>query len=507
MDVIGNRTLRDLLQVQAACYGDKIFLVHETAQEEITEFSYREICRKAFEIATYLESKGLKKGDKVFVFLRNTPNFIATWFGIVSAGLVMVPGNIYLTESEIEYQIQHSDPSLIVTEDNYLEVIKKSINSKKIEITLENDIVAESEGITQDSPLPSITSDDLAQVLYTSGTSARPKGVMLTHANFIWSAISSALHSNFTPNDRIFNNKPLFHANCQDSVVSGLFSGATVIIGERYSASRYMTQLVRHKATVCSLSGMLCRTLLNQPASALDTSHSIRFAGYAINISEDEIQRFQERFNIKLRNSYGQSESMLYVTFESLTGPSTYPSIGRPAIGRDVFIVDENALPLSANQTGEIVVSGIRGRTLMLGYLNDETATKETLKNGWLHTGDLGYFDEAGNLFFFGRKKEIIKRSGENISAAEVEEALMMHPSVRDVAVIGIPDPVRDQAVMACIVTRNDTSITQADITEHCQKYLAYFKVPTYIKFFDELPRNASGKVLKRELIERSKNG
>jgi carnitine-CoA ligase len=515
MDAIGNRSLRDLLNQQAMTHGDRIFIVHETAQEEITELSYAELNKQAQQYAEQFVSMGLKKGDHVFVFLRNTPDFVPIWFGLLSAGLVMVPGNIYLTESEVEYQLRHCAPALIITEDQFAGLIQKSADglSPEPQFCLETDLVRiailerNSVSSSPKPELPAIDGDDLAQVLYTSGTSARPKGVLLTHANFLWAGLSSALQSCFTPEDRVFNNKPLFHANCQDTVLSCLTAGATVIIGERYSATRYISQLIKHQATVCSLSGMLCRTLLNQPESTQDRAHKIRFAGYAINISQDEIDRFTNRFGIRIRNGYGQSEAMLYISFQSVTEPSTYPSIGRPCLDKEVFIANEDNQALPVGQVGEIVVRGRRGRNIMLGYLNDPAATAAAFAGGWLHTGDMGYFDEAGNLYFFGRIKEVIKRAGENISAAEVEEVIISHPDVSDVAVVGVPDPIRDQAVMACVVLREPEALSEEALMAYCKASLAYFKVPTIVKFLDALPRNASGKLVKRQLIELQTHG
>jgi len=300
----------------------------------------------------------------------------------------------------------------------------------------------------------------------------------------------------------VFNNKPLFHANCQETVLSCLTAGATVVIGERYSATRYLRQLIEHRITICSLSGMLCRTLLNQPPTPFDTAHQVRYAGYAINISEAEIAAFIARFRIPLRNGYGQSETMLYITLQPHASPSAYPSIGRPTPDREVFVVDDDNQPVGVGEVGEIVVRGRPGRTLTLGYYRDPDATQAAFDGGWLHTGDLGYQDAKGNFFFFGRKKEVIKRAGENISAAEVEEALMGHPAVRDVAVVGIPDPVRDQSVKAFIVLHGEHQTDAAAIQAYCAERLAYFKVPEHVQFMAELPRNASGKVLKRALLD-----
>lgn len=505
MDIIGERTLPDLIDEQAGAYGPRVAVVHETQEGVVTQLTFDELRAASRAMAAALQAAGLKKGERAFVFLRNTADYVPTWFGINYAGGVLVPGNIYLTEPEVRFLVEDSAPRVIVTEQRFAALIRGAAAGLEPAPTI---IVMDGEADEQTTAITALPrhaealepvylcSDDLAEILYTSGTSSRPKGVMHTHANLLWCGQSA---DGLTANDRFFNNKPLFHANCQSTVLTCLTAGATVIIGERYSATRYITQLIRHQATICSLSGMLCRTLLNQPASPYDRAHNVRLGRYAINISQGEIDAFVERYRIPIKNGYGLSEAMLAVTSEPRTGPSTYPSIGRAATEREVFIVDDDNRPLPVGKVGEIVVRGRPGRNLMLGYYRNEDATRAAFEGGWLHTGDLGFADEKGNFYFFGRKKEVIKRSGENISASEVEEVLVRHHAVRDVAVIGVPDPVRDQAVKAFVVLKDQSASADA-LRDYCRERLAYFKVPEFIVFIDELPRNASGKVLKREL-------
>ncbi|RUM98274.1 ATP-dependent acyl-CoA ligase [Pseudaminobacter arsenicus] len=507
MDRVGERAFPVILDEQAALHGDRTFLVHEDLEGVVTSFSFTEMRERAQACAGALQSVGLEKGGRVFVFLRNTADFVPLWFGVMLAGGVVVPGNIYLTAPEVEHLTTVAEPSVIITESQFLplirEVVERSGCRTAIVSTDGGADCIELATLVERSPdfTPvSLSSDDLAEILFTSGTSSRPKGVMLTHANLIWCGIAGVANTSLSPADRSFNNKPLFHVNCQETVLSCLMAGATAIVGERYSASRYINQLIRHGATICSLSGMLCRTLLKQPSSPLDRSHQIRFAGYGINISEQEIAEFSQRFGMRIRNGYGQSEAMVYISVESVTSPTTYPSIGRPGLGREVFIVDDQNRILPPLQLGEIVLRGRPGRDVMLGYYKDEAATKAAFEGGFLHTNDLGWFDEMGNLYFQGRRGDMIKRAGENISAQEVEDALIGHEAVKDVAVIGVPDPVRDQAVKAFVVLRAGSRPTSDELREFCRERLAYFKVPEFIVFVAELPRNASGKVLKREL-------
>lgn len=507
MDRIGNRSLPMVLDEQAAQYADRTFLVHEDLEGTVTRLSFAELRAQSHAYAAALQGAGLGKGDRAFMFLRNTADFVPLWFGIMAAGGVAAPGNVYLTATEVEYLVSHVDPAVIVTERKFLTLLAEVMERSGSRATLISADGGEGAVALADrcdsAPAfnpPAIESDDLAQILFTSGTSSHPKGVMQTHANLVWCGIAGVANTALTPQDRSFNNKPLFHANCQETVLACLTGGATAIIGERYSASRYIGQLIAHEATICSLSGMLCRTLINQPPSDQDRAHKIRFAGYGINISEAEIAAFIERFGIRLRNGYGASEAMLYVTVESVSSPSTYPSIGRPALEREVFIVDEENRILPQGEIGEIVVRGTPGRNLMLGYYRDEEATRAVFEGGWLHTKDLGWFDETGNLHFADRRGDMIKRAGENISAREVEDALLQHEAIRDAAVIGVPDPVRDEAVKAFVVRRDGQQVSAGDLSDFCAGRLAYFKLPEFIVFVDELPRNASGKIQKRAL-------
>lgn len=507
MDRIGERSFPMVLDEQSAHYGDRTFLIHEDLKGTVTTHSFRELRDDSYSCAAALQSVDLKKGDRAFMFLRNTADFVPVWFGIIAAGGIAAPGNIYLTAPEVTYLLQSTKPSVIVTEAQFLPLLRgvlADIGSDAALVSTDGgegaQALADLRGCAGDFRPVELISDDPAEIIFTSGTSSRPKGVLLTHANLIWCGIAGVANTALTPEDRSFNNKPLFHVNCQETVLACLTGGATAIVGERYSASRYIEQLIDHRATICSLSGMLCRTLLNQPPADADRAHNIRFAGYGINISEAEIAAFVDRFGIRLRNGYGSSEAYVYITVESVSSPATYPAIGRPALDREVFIVDAENRILPQGELGEIVVKGRPGRNLMLGYYDNPEATRAAFDGGWLHTNDMGWFDKTGNLHFQGRRGDMIKRAGENISVREVEDALIQHDAITDAAVIGVPDPVRDQAVKAFVVLKPGTRPTADDLRAFCAERLAYFKLPEFIVFVPELPRNASGKILRRAL-------
>ncbi len=346
-----------------------------------------------------------------------------------------------------------------------------------------------------------VDSEAPLEILFTSGTTSAPKGVVLTHANWLWSGERATHWLRIEPEDRLCSALPLFHVNAQTfTLMASLTVGATAIFLEQYSASRFTGQLRHHRATCVSLVAVVVRTLLAQPATAADRDHQLRRVNYAINVSTPEKEAFEQRFGVELLNGYGLSEAMTEVTVCPVFGPRRWPSIGQPAFGREVRLVDASGVEVPTGEVGEITVRGVPGRTIMQEYYKDPEATAQTIVDGWLHTGDNGYFDEAGYLYFFDRGKDVIKRAGENVSASEVELTLAAHPAVALAAVIGIPDAFRDEAVAAFIVTHAGTTLTEEQVVAHCAERLAPFKVPTVIEFRDELPLTSIGKVEKRQL-------
>jgi crotonobetaine/carnitine-CoA ligase len=283
-------------------------------------------------------------------------------------------------------------------------------------------------------------------------------------------------------------------------VLAALTVGGTCIILEEYRATRFWDQVRAHHATEVSLVAMQARTLLAQPPRETDSDHDIRRVFYALNISREERDRFEERFGVELVNGYGLSEAMTLVTLAPVFGPKRWPSIGLPLDDRLVRLVDADGHDVPHGEVGEIIVRGRRGRTVMLGYHDDPVATAETLRDGWLHTGDNAYADERGYLYFFDRAKDMIKRAGENVSSAEVEAALLEHPDIAEAAVVGVPDPVRDEAVKAFVVPAEGKTLTQDAVIAFCREHLASFKVPTILEFRTELPKTSVGKIEKKKL-------
>ena len=245
---------------------------------------------------------------------------------------------------------------------------------------------------------------------------------------------------------------------------------------------------------------MQLRTLIAQPPADGERTHALKKVFYAINVSDQEKQTFEERFGVDLINGYGQSETMTLLTVSPVASPRRWPSIGLPAPGRTLLLLDEEGREVATGEVGEIAVRGIRGRTVMLGYYKDEQSTAQTIRGDLLHTGDNAYADEQGYLYFFDRKKDMIKRAGENVSAIEVESVLADHPGIAEAAIVGMPDPIRDEAVAAVVVLGDGVELTVDEVREYCSERLSRFKVPTIVSFETELPKTSIGKVRKDEL-------
>lgn len=520
MDLIGDRTLRDLLEERAALYADREFLVYEDRDGRIERYTYREFDARVNQVANGLLAEGIGRDEKVVVHLPNSPAFLLTWFALAKIGAVMVPTNTANTAAEMEYVLTFSDATTVVTEAPFLpmfgEVLPKCPGIRRVFLARTDRARPGTrlwDGLwpgrsTALAPV-TIPNESTLEILFTSGTTAQPKGVMLTHANCLWSGERAAKQVRLAPGERSLTALPLFHVNAQSiSVLSTLTVGATLIVLEMYSATKFWEQVRRHRANMTSLVPALMRTIHAQAPRPDDRDHALRVVFYAINCTDKEKADFESRFGVQFLNGYGLTEAMTIVTMAPIDGNRKWPSIGLPALDRDVRIVDEQDRERPRGEIGELVVRGVPGRTIMKGYYKNPEATAATVRDGWLHTGDNASMDAAGYVYFFDRKKDVIKRGAENVSASEVEKVLMEHPAVLECAVIGVVDPIKDEAVKAFVVARPDTKLTVDEILAHCAGRLAKFKVPSFVELREALPKTSIGKiekkVLRREEQERA---
>ncbi len=509
-DLVGRRHLGSLLAENLAERPDAECLAFEDRDGAHETFTFRAFEEAVARLAGGLRSIGVGRDTKVVVHLRNCPELLVAWFAITRLGGVVVPNIVANMAPETEHVVAHSDAEIVITSAAYAELFDDVLpRTPAVRAVVMTSRDGAADGISYDelaasAPVadwPAIDSEDVAEMIFTSGTTARPKAVMLTHANLLWAGERSVRDFLLRPDDRLLTALPLFHGNAQAlALLPAMTVGCCLVMLEEYRATKLWDQVRAHRATLTGLVAMLLRTLMAQPPSERDREHELRVVNYAINVPDAEKDAFQERFGVTLANGYGLSEAMLTVAHVPVYRPKRWPSVGLPGADRQVRVVDDDGVEVATGEVGEITVHGVPGRTLMKGYYKDPEATASAIRDGWLHTGDHGWVDELGYLYFFDRKKDVIKRAGENVSAMEVETTLLEHPEIALAAVIAVPDPIRDEAVKAFVVRRPGSDLDADAIQAFCAGRLAHFKVPTIVELRDELPLTSVGKVEKKAL-------
>ncbi|WP_344899749.1 AMP-binding protein [Actinomadura meridiana] len=505
--MLGHRTLNDLLDERVERYPDKPWLVHENEIGDVTEYSYAQFAELTRRVAAGLRGLGIGADDKVALALGNVPEFVVAFFAVARLGAVVVPCNLRNHPAEIAHVIRAADARLLIGTDATLDDLDDRLpGADRLVRVGFGDVPGRRSWreLIAAEPWPdgvAVAEERPAQILFTSGTTARPKGVLVTHANLLFAGEMVVRSYLLDDTDRLLTALPLFHLNAQVlSMLAALTAGGTLIVLAEYHASTFWAQIRAHRATQTSLVGMLVRTLLAQPSDPSDSRHALRRVSFALNVTDPERAAFEERFAVELINGYGLSEAVAGVAVCPVNGPKRWPSVGLPAMERRVRLAGPDGAEVGVGEVGEIQVHGVPGRTLMLGYYRDPEATAAALRDGWLSTGDYAYADADGYLYFFDRKKDVIKRAGENISASEVEMVLTEHPLVARAAVVSAPDPVRDEAVRAVLQLAPGAALSEAELLAHCRDRLAAYKVPSIVEFRDELPLTSVGKVDKRQL-------
>lgn len=504
-------TLGGLLRRWSAERPDDEVLVFEDSEGRCDRYTYEQLQARVTTTADGLAAElAVGAGTRVLMHMGTSPECVVLWFALANLGAVLIPSNTGNTASELGYLVGHSGAELVVTDDEFLGLVTRVVaDAPRVrEVVVAARAHEERreglrylDGLRGPARAASpVRASDLVQIVYTSGTSARPKGVMLTHANCINGGRRATLALTGRGH-RFLTALPLFHVNAQtNTVLAALTLGGCAILLEQYSASRYWRQVQQHRATQMSIVAMQLRTMLAQERRDGEDDHDLQAVLYAIAVPEETKLAFEHRFGVRIGNGYGLTEAMTTVCRATPDDP--WPSIGQPVADLEVAIHSESGAVLPPGDVGEIVVRGELGASLMLGYLDDPIATKAAFRDGWLLTGDLGRRDDAGRFYFVDRAKDVIKHRGENISATEVEHVLVAHPAVAEAAVIGVPDAIADEAVKAFVVAVKGREIDIEDLLTHCRTHLARFKVPAAIEIRTALPRSNVGKVAKRVLRE-----
>ena len=511
-DGTGQRTLGELVDGCAAAAPGTAGLTVEAADGTVSSLTYAELAAATRRVAGGLAKLGVDFGDRVVVQLPNSVEAVLAWFGLARLGAIFVPSNVAHTASELSFIADRCGASLAVSRSDALPVLRRAgFRDGQIVVadgpgTAAGHRFSELLAAGEADPSRRVGPDDVVELVFTSGTTSEPKAAMITHTNALFSGRQKSEAMRVGADDCLLSALPVFHVNAQSAFLAALTARAPFVLLERFSASRFCERLAAHGATVTSLVGMQVRTLLRQEPAPSDCAHGVRRAWFALNVSDAERAAFERRFAIRLLNGYGLTEAYTSVTQAPLDGPDAWPSVGLPLPGREVKVVDESGAGVAPGVVGEIVVGGVPGQTIMAGYWDDPAATDAAIRDGWLRTGDFASIDERGFVFFVERKLNMIKRAGENVAAGEVERVLMEHPAVAEVAVVGVSDPIRDEAVKAFVVLIPGSSATVADLECHCSERLAGFKVPTEWALRDALPKTSIGKIERKLLRAESED-
>lgn len=510
----------ELVEKAAEKFGDKTYLYFGDQ-----EISFREINRISNLAASAFQDEGIRKGDRIAIMVPNLPEFLYLWFGINKIGAIIVPINTELTAFEIEYQLNHSGAVMVATDKNRLNKIqnackKSSVTGRVIivdDVGENKDCVSFSSFISgcQESFVPvEIDPGTEAAILYTSGTTGRPKGCTADQFYYLNAGIILAREHLMQFDDRILTPLPLFHMNAQLTAISALTIGSSMILLDRFHPSAWWKTIREKQVTFFHYLGVIPAMLIGLPDSPYD--YSLRtIYGIGAGCPRDIQAKFEKRFNVELLEVYGSTEVAAGACF--MMGRRRHSdrkvgtgSFGTPLPEGEAKVVDDNDQDVPVGTIGELILRSAdpqnRRKGLMRGYYNDPEATEQAWKNGWFHTGDFCVQDDENYFYFVDRKKDMVRRSGENIAATEVETVIRLFPDVADVAVVPVPDSQRVEEVFAFIVPRKET-LNPEEVIAWCEEKMAYFKIPRYIRFRKDLPKTSTQKVQKMALKEEAKKG
>ena len=516
MDIADSRTLYSVFSNRAAQDPSKLWISYQRADGEEFHWTYSEFLDSVHQAAHLLSSFNVGLNDVFTLHLANHPAYPQLILAASYLGATAMPSNPASSVDELAYLIKHAESKLIFTENGGLEAANAvAANAQVDQVVLcrtgdsldEGSVIYESllDQQPTEPPPGRGAADRIVQLLYTSGTTAKPKGVILTNANFVFAAEVFRGSTGLRSDDRHLITLPLFHGAAQiHALWPSMITGASVAIMARFSASRFFAQAIQFEATLAALFGAPIRMLLKQPDRPADAAHTLRNITFAQSLTDAQYEEWNSRFGVPLQQLWGMTETCSLPVMSPLTGDRNLRAMGRPVVGYDLKVVDEVDNEVEPGQPGQLIVRGVPGRTFMAGYLKDEVATAETLRGrsdgAWLYTGDTVYYDDEAFLYFLDRGTDLIKRAGENISSVEIETVMIDFPGVLDVCVVGLPDEVRDERVVALVVPESGEEPAAEAIQSLCHERLAAFKVPEEILFVESLPRTSVGKIQKEEV-------
>ena len=516
-EIVKAVTVKEIIKTSAKKFKDKTYLIYAPTGESLTFKEFNSLCNTLAQGLLSLPI-GLEKGDRVALFLRNSPIYLASIYACAKAGLVETPVNWFYKEMEVKYIVGNSEAKVVICEADLLPIllsIRKDLpNLKKIIVSGGEPQAKEDkwgEVITLDEvigmgkdkePQVKVTQDNTMAIIYTSGTTGMPKGAVLTHKAYTLSAKAIALWP-IEEMERNYNPLPLFHINAQIySSLNMMLAGKTYIMGDKFSPTKFMDDVIKFEATSFNVLGSIMQVIYT--ACSQNPKYTKNPAKFVIvgGTPRELWEKFEETFDVQILEGYSQTEEPLPFVNHPDRDRRKIGSFGLPAfpdLEHKVKVVDENGNEVKTGTPGELIR---KSPCTMKGYFRDEEKTKEAFIDGYLRTGDIVVRDEDGFTFFVDRKKFIIRRSGENISAWEVEAVIKDHPKVEDCAVIPVPDAMKGEEIKAIVKLKQGETITEEEIIFYVGKRLAHFKTPRYVEILPNLPYTPTGRVKKAELIE-----
>lgn len=487
-----------------------------------TSVSYRELDDSVSRFAGGLESLGLKKGDHIALILGNSPHFVIGLYGALRLGLRVIPINPIYTPDEMGYILSNGDVKAVITLDlmvplmGKLESLLQSVDhvilcesgddrAKGVDLERIGLLNPKMKSFTNvlslggtDFEGAEVAEDDTAIILYTSGTTGKPKGAMLTHKNVYSNAWDVGTYLQMSEQDRVITALPMFHVFCLTVALNApLMMGATLLIAPKFSPKGIFGLSRMHKPTVFAGVPTMYNFLYQYTDGDPDDLSSLRLCisgGASMPVAL--LKNFEQKFNVMISEGYGLSEASPVTCFNPLDRPRKPGSIGTSIMSIKNKVVNELGEEVPPGQVGELIVNG---PNVMKGYYKMEEETQAAIRDGWLYTGDLARMDEEGYFYIVDRKKELIIVGGFNVYPREIEEVLYDHPEIVEAAVIGVPHPEKGEAV-SCYVVRKDPALSEEEVMEYCRERLAKYKLPSSIEFLEELPKNTTGKILRRAL-------
>ncbi len=474
--------------------------------------SYGELDALSGRLAAGLDLAGLRPGDRVGLQLPNIPRFLVAYFGILKAGGVVVPLNVMYQAPEVAFHLGHCGARIFIT---WAGVLAQAAAGAEAAGVTEVYAVGQAGGRDGAQPferllaappngalLAETSPTDTAVIMYTSGTTGRPKGAELTHMQLYMNADIPGRLFDVRPDDVVITVLPMFHIFGLSSIVNVCVRfGCTMSLMPRFDPAAVLAAIQRDRATIFEGVPAMFIGLLAHPDLGQYDLSSLRIAiSGGASIPAPVLDAFEQRFGVVILEGYGLTETASTTTFNRSASDRRVYSVGKPIWGTQTQVRDETGQALSPGEAnvGQVVTRGLH---VMKGYLNNAEATAEAFSGGWFHAGDLGYFDEDGFLFIAGRVKELIIRGGCNVYPLEIEDVLHAHPAVAEAAVVGIPDDRLGEEVMAVVTVRPGAALTAAELIEFCKERMAAYKYPRVVEFRPELPKNALGKILKDELV------